>query len=81
MPIMKLQIKFTDEERALLQEMAERNGMTEADYLRVCMIVDGVMSGNKQAIKITAGRLREKVGRRVADLLGLRFEQDAPSKA
>lgn len=80
MPILKLQIKFTDEERALLKKLAAKNDMTEADYLRVCMIMDGVLEGDRDAIKITAGRLREKVGRRVADLLGMTFT-DAPVKA
>lgn len=80
MPILRLQIKFTDKERALLRKLAAKNDMTEADYLRTCMIVDGVYSGDPDAIKITAGRIREKVARKVAGLLGFEVT-DAPIKA
>lgn len=77
MPILRLQIKFTDEERALLQKLAAKDGMTEADYLRVCMLMDGVMGGDRDAIRIMAGKLREKVAAKMASLL----RTDAPSKA
>jgi hypothetical protein len=79
-PIMTLQIKFTEAERALLRKLAAKNKLSEADYLRVCMIMDGVMDGDRDAIKITAGRIREKVGRKVAGLLGFDFK-NAPVKA
>jgi len=58
-------IKFTEEERALLRKRARIEKMSEADYLRVCMIVDAMLAGDRDAIKITAGRLREKFVARV----------------
>lgn len=80
MPICQLAIKFTEDERALLRKRAAKEKMTEADYLRVCMIMDSVMDGDPLAFKITGRNLREKVGRRVADLLGFQVS-DAPVKA
>ena len=60
MPTVLFSIKFTEEERAILRRQAKANDMTEADYLRVCMLVDAVAMGDVQALKLTAGRLREK---------------------
>ncbi len=65
MPVEVFGIKFTEEERALLRKRAKIEKLSEADYLRVCMIVDAVMAGDRDAIKITAGRLREKFLARV----------------
>lgn len=71
MPRIMITLKLTEDERALLAKAAKANDMTEADYLRVCMIMDRVMDGDPLAIKITAGNLREKVARRVAAMLGM----------
>jgi hypothetical protein len=38
--------------------MAAKNNLTQADYLLVCMIMDGVLDGDRDAIKISADRLR-----------------------
>lgn len=70
MPIIQVNVKLTADERALLAKGAKANDMTEADYLRVCMIMDRVMDGDPLAIKVTAGRIREKVRRKVTELLG-----------
>lgn len=80
MPICQLAIKFTEDERALLRKRAAKQKMSEADYLRVCMIFDSVMDGDSLALKITAGRMREKVGRRLAQVLGFEVT-DVPVKA
>jgi hypothetical protein len=79
-PILQLAIKFTEAERALLRKRSVKLDMSEADVLRVCMVMDAMMDGDKDAFKITAGRLREKVGKRLADLVEYR-PQDAPVKA
>jgi hypothetical protein len=60
MPTLMFNIKFTDEERAILRRQAKKSKSTEADHLRVCMLVDAVVEGDMQAIKLTAGRMREK---------------------
>jgi hypothetical protein len=80
MPRIMVAMKLTEAEKALLDKRVEASGMTLSDYLRVCMLVDGVMDGDKDALKLVAGNLREKVGRRLSSILG--FEgQDAPVKA
>jgi hypothetical protein len=65
MPVEVLAIKFTEEERALLRRRAKKEKLSEADYLRVCMIMDSMISGDRGALKIMAGRLREKFLARV----------------
>jgi uncharacterized protein (DUF1778 family) len=78
MPRVMVNMKLTEDERKLLAKAAKANDLTEADYLRVCMIMDRLMEADPLAMKITAGRLREKVGRRVADVLRI---MDEPVKA
>jgi hypothetical protein len=80
MPRIMVNMKLTEEERALLAKRAVVLQMTEADYLRVCMLVDSVLDGDRDAVRIVGGNLREKVGRRVANLLGFEFK-NAPVKA
>jgi hypothetical protein len=66
-------MKLTEDERRLLAKGAKANDMTEADYLRICMIMDRVMSADPLAVKIASGALREKVGQRVAEVLGFKI--------
>ena len=80
MPRVMVNFKFTDDERALLTKGAKANDLSEADYLRVCMVMDRVMSGDALAIKIAGGALSRVVGQRVAAILGLDFK-NAPVKA
>jgi len=77
MPIETLQIKFTDAERALLRKRSKALNMPEADVLRVCMICDAVLDGDRDAMRITTGRLREKVALKVASVLKLNFVESA----
>ena len=60
MPVVQFNIKFSDAERELLRKRARAEKMGEADYLRLCMIMDSVMSGDVDALKIVGGKLREK---------------------
>lgn len=80
MPRIMIGMKLTEDERKLLAKAAKANDMTEADYLRVCMLMDRVMDADPLAMKIAGATLRAKVGRRVATLLGFKFE-NAPVKA
>ena len=80
MPRVMIGMKLTEGERALLAKLSQRNRMTEADYLRVCMLIDGVMSGDRDALKLAGGALRDKVARRFSELLGF-SSGDAPVKA
>lgn len=65
MPTIRFDIKFTERERALLRKRATSHRMTEADYLRVCMIADGFMSGDPDAIAATRDKLKDKVKQRL----------------
>lgn len=80
MPRILVAMKLTEDEKALLTKLSERNDMTVADYLRVCMLIDGVMSGDRDAIKLAGGVLREKVAQRFSALLGF-GSSNAPVKA
>jgi hypothetical protein len=80
MPRIMVAMKLTEAEKALLEKRVQVSKMTMSDYLRVCMLVDSVMDGDKDAIKLMAGNLRAKVTQRLVSLLGF-DEKDVPVKA
>lgn len=59
-------IKFTEGERALLAKRAKKAGVTEADHLRACMVMDAVISGDPEALKL--------VGKTLAEVLAVRIK-------
>lgn len=65
MPIIRFDMKLTEEESALLKKRAKAEGTTQSDYLRVCMLTDSFFAGDQDAIRIMRGRLghlvREKL--------------------
>jgi hypothetical protein len=61
MPVVAFNIKFSEAERALLAKRAKAEHMTEADYLRMCMIMDSVVSGDVDALKLIGTKLRDTV--------------------
>lgn len=80
MPISQFSIKFTSEERALLRKQAAKRGLSEADCLRVCLVVDSVMDGDPLAVKITVGRVRDLARRRMSELFGLGLQTKVLAK-
>jgi hypothetical protein len=70
MPVIGFNIKFSEAERALLAKRAKKEEMTEADYLRLCMLMDAMMAGDPAAVKIFGGKLREKFLARVQRWMG-----------
>jgi hypothetical protein len=72
-------MKLTEDERALLRRRAEKEHLTEADYLRVCMLMDSLMSGDYVAAKIFGDKVRAKLLEKVG--LGGDRLKDALSKA
>ena len=60
MPIVQINVKLTDEERALLAKRAKRQKLSEADYLRFAMSFEAFSAGDPDAVKILGGRLRAK---------------------
>lgn len=79
MPILTLQIKFTEDERALLRKRAKVLNLPEADVLRVSMICDAIVDGDRDAWKIGAGRLKAAVTARLSELV--KGTEVAPVKA
>ncbi len=62
-------IRLTTEEKALLEKRAKKERMTESDYLRVCMVMDSVISGDVDALKLVGQGLSEKLADRVRALI------------
>lgn len=55
-----LQFRVTDEEKTLIEKCAKKEGMTVAEYIRVCMIMEMAMTGEAEAIKIIGRSIRDK---------------------
>ena len=66
MPILALQIKFTEAERALLRKRAKKENVSEADHLRMCMVADAVMCGDLDAVRILGDAMKRKLADRFA---------------
>jgi hypothetical protein len=62
-------IRLSDAERALLKKGARALAMNEADYLRVCMVLERLSVGDLDAMKILGGRLREEIGGKLGKLV------------
>jgi hypothetical protein len=71
MPRVMVAIQMTNEEKALLDKRAEHHGQTIGEYLRVCVLMDGVMDLDVDALKIAKHRAKAKVGERLSKLLGV----------
>jgi hypothetical protein len=67
LPVVQVNIKLTDAEFEVLERRAKKEKVTPADHLRVCMLVDAVVSGDVGAFKITGQRMREKFVRRLGE--------------
>jgi len=61
MPRIMVTMKLTEEERALLRERSDKQDMTEADYLRMCMMMEAITAGNFKALKIFGDKVRGKL--------------------
>jgi hypothetical protein len=58
---LQINMRMTEAEQALLARRAKAEGISEADYLRVCMVMDSVIAGDMGAVKILADHLRSKL--------------------
>jgi hypothetical protein len=75
MPREMITVKMTEAERALLNKRAKKADMSVADYLRMTMVLEAVMAGDLDAVKILAENVRGKLVRSFSGM------QDAPVKA
>jgi hypothetical protein len=73
MLVERFQIKFTQAERALLRKRSKKEGVTEADHLRMCMVADAVMCGDLDAVRI----LGDAMKRKLVDRLSVALKSEA----
>lgn len=55
-----MQFKVTPEERELITRCAKRQKMTVSDYVRACLLMEMVLDGELQALKIVATTIGQK---------------------
>jgi len=75
MPREVVNMKLTENEKALLIKRSHKAHLTVADYLRMAMVLEAVTGGDLDAVKILGENVRAKLVRIFSEL------QDAPVKA
>lgn len=58
--------RFTKEEAKIIEQQAEKEGVTVAEYVRVAVMTGLVLDGNVEAMKLLAANVRSKLGKRFA---------------
>jgi mobilization protein NikA len=65
----KFDVYVSNKEYDMIKEMADREGLTYSEYIRVAVMYDAFMSGNKKAWKITF----ENASRKAKDFMNKRL--------
>ncbi len=65
-----MQFRVTEEEKDLIDKCAKRAGMTVAEYVRVCLLMEMVVDGELQALKI----IGQTIGLKAMDALRRRLK-------
>jgi len=65
-----MQFRVNDEEKALIEKCAKKAGMTVSEYIRACMLMEMVVDGELQALRIV-GRT---IGMKAMDALSRRLK-------
>ncbi len=65
----KFDVYVSDKEYEMIKEMADREGLTYSEYIRVAVMCDAFFSGNKKAMKITL----ENASRKAKDFMNRRL--------
>jgi hypothetical protein len=65
-----MQFRVNDEEKALIEKCAEKSDMTVSEYIRASMLMQMVVDGEMQALRIV-GRT---IGMKAMDALGRRLK-------
>ena len=65
-----LQFRATNEERAMIEKAAKKEGVTVAEFCRNAIYFDLITRGNKDAFKLLAKHGSRAVKHRLAGLLG-----------
>ena len=70
-----MQFRVNDEEKELIEKCAKKAGMEVADYIRVSLLMEMVIAGEVQAIKIIGRR----IGMKAMDALSRRLKDNPMS--
>jgi hypothetical protein len=65
-----MQFRVNDEEKALIEKCAKKAGMTVSEYIRACMLMEMVVDGEVQALKI----IGRTIGMKAMDALSRRLK-------
>ena len=65
-----MQFRVNDEEKALIEKCAKKGGMTVSEYIRACMLMEMVVDGEMQALKI----IGRSIGMKAMDALSRRLK-------
>jgi hypothetical protein len=66
-----MQFKVTPQERALIEKCAKKQDASVSEYVRACLLMEMVLDGEMQAIKIVAST----IGRKAVKALQKRAQQ------
>lgn len=55
-------VRVSPREKRMFERLAKKNHMTVSDYLRAGAMLSAMFDGDKEAIAITAGLVKEKFG-------------------
>ena len=55
-----MQFRVTDDEKGLIEKCAAKAGMTVSEYIRACMLMEMMIDGEVQAMKIIGRALGVK---------------------
>lgn len=61
-----LHVRVNEGEKALIEKMAKKDGMSLSDYIRSAIYFEMVMSGSPEALRLLGGRLKDKLARRLS---------------
>lgn len=65
-----MQFRVNDEEKALIEKCAKKEGMTVSEYIRASMLMSMVMDGEVKALKI----IGRTIGMKAMDALSRRLK-------
>ncbi|MDR4470823.1 MAG: DUF6290 family protein [Nitrospira sp.] len=71
-----MQFRVNDEEKALIEKCAKKEGMTVSEYIRASMLMSMVMDGEVQALKI----IGRTIGMKAMDALSRRLKANATAE-
>lgn len=71
-----MQFRVNDEEKALIEKCAKKEGMTVSEYIRASMLMSMVMDGEVQALKI----IGRTIGMKAMDALSRRLKANAAAE-